>query len=47
MGIKRIEKISTEEIRARSGTANIGEKIREARLIWLGLVERITYCRRD
>ena len=32
MGIKRIEKIRNEEIRARAGVANISEKIREARL---------------
>ena len=31
-GIKRIEKISNEEIGARAGVANIMEKIREARL---------------
>ena len=35
MGIKRIEKIRTEEIRARAGVANISEKIREVRLGWL------------
>ena len=29
MGIKRIEEIRSEEIRARAGLANIGEKIRE------------------
>ena len=40
MGIKRIEKIRTEEIRARADVANISEKIREARLRWLGRVER-------
>ena len=40
MGIKRIEKIRNEEIRARAGVANISEKIREARLRWLGHVER-------
>ena len=40
MGIKRIEKIRTEEIRAREGVANISEKTREARLRWLGQVER-------
>ena len=32
MGIKRIEKIRTEEIRAWAGVANISETIREARL---------------
>ena len=42
MGIKRIEKIRNEEIRARSDVANISEKIREARLRWLGHVERKT-----
>ena len=42
MGIKRIEKIRNEEIRARAGVANISEKIREARLRWLGHVERKT-----
>ena len=34
MGIKRIEKIRNEEIRARTCVANISEKIREARLRW-------------
>ena len=33
MGIKRIAKISNEEIRARACVANRSEKIREARLI--------------
>ena len=42
MGIKRIEKITTEEIRARAGAANISETIREARLGLLGHVERKT-----
>ncbi len=42
MGRKRIEKIRTEEIRAMAGVANIGEKIREATLRWLGHVERKT-----
>ena len=42
MGIKRIEKIRNEEIGARGGVANISEKIREARLRWLGNVERKT-----
>ena len=42
MGIKRIEKIRNEEIRATAGVANISENIREARLIWLGHVERKT-----
>ena len=35
MGIKRIE-----EIRARSGVANISGNIREARLIWRGHREK-------
>ena len=30
MGIKRIDKIRNEEIRARAGVANISEKIVEA-----------------
>ena len=38
--IKWIDKIRTEEIRARAGVANISETIREARLRWL--VERKT-----
>ena len=42
MGIKRIEKISNEEIRARAGVENISEKIREATLRWLGHVDRMT-----
>ena len=37
-----IEKIRTEEIRAISGVANISKNIREARLRWLGHVERKT-----
>ena len=41
-GIKTIEKIMAEEIRVMAGVANIGEKIREARLRWLGHVERKT-----
>ena len=40
--MKRIEKIRNEEIRARAGVANTREKIREARLRWLGHVERNT-----
>ena len=40
MGIKRIEQIRNEEIRASAGVANISEKIREERPIWLGYVER-------
>ena len=42
MGIKRIEKIRNEEIRARAGVVNISEKAREARLRWLGHAERKT-----
>ena len=42
MGIKRIEKIRTEEIIARACVANIGEKIRGVRLRWLGHVARKT-----
>ena len=42
MGIKRIEKIRNEEIRARSGVANISGNLREARVGWLGHVERKT-----
>ena len=42
MGIKRIEKIRTKEIRARAGVANISKNIREARLRWLGHMERKT-----
>ena len=41
-GIKRIEKIRNEEIRARAGVANISEKTRVARLRRLGHVERKT-----
>ena len=42
MGLKRIGKIKNEEIRATEGVVNISEKIREARLRWLGHVERKT-----
>ena len=42
MGLKRIEKIRREGIRAREGVANIRGKIREAKLRWLGHVERQT-----
>ena len=42
MGIKRIEKIGNEEIRARADVANVSEKIREARPRWLGHVEKKT-----
>ena len=37
---KRIEEIRNEEIRARTGVANISENIREAKLRWLGYSER-------
>ena len=40
MGINRIESIIKEEIRANTGVTNISDKIREARLRWLGHVER-------
>ena len=40
--MKRIEKIRNEEIRARAGVANISKKIREAKLRWLGHVDRKT-----
>ena len=39
MGVKRIEKIRNEETRAR-GMANMREKIRGARLRWLGHIWR-------
>ena len=42
MGIKRIEKIRNEELRARAGEANISKKIRAAKLRWLVHVERNT-----
>ena len=42
MGIRRIEKIRTEEIRARAGVANVGVKIREAILRWLAHEETKT-----
>ena len=42
MGIKRIEKIRNEEIRENAGVSNIREKIRQAKLSWLGRVERMT-----
>ena len=42
MGIKRIEKIRNEEIRARARVANASEKIGRARLRWLGIVVRKT-----
>ena len=41
MGIKRIEKIRNEE-EGQLPVANISENIREARLRWLGHVERNT-----
>ena len=40
MGIKWIDKIRNEEIRAMTGMANMSEKIRESRLRWLDHVER-------
>ena len=42
MGIKRIDKIRTKEIRARVSVAHMTENIREVRLRWLGHVERKT-----
>ena len=42
MGVDMIEKIKNEGIRARTAIANISHNIREARLIWLGHVERKT-----
>ena len=42
MGMRRIEKTRTEEIRSSAGVANISEKLREARLRWLGHVDRKT-----
>ena len=42
MGMKSIENIRTEEIRAKVCVANISEKIREARLIWLVHIVRNT-----
>ena len=42
MGTGMIEKIRNEEIRARTCVANISERIREAKLRWLGHVERKT-----
>ena len=37
-GMKMIEKIRTQEIRARTGVANISETIREVRPRWLGSI---------
>ena len=42
MEIKRIEKISNDELRARADVANTSEKIRSAILGWLCHVERKT-----
>ena len=42
MGMKRIEKIRNEEIRSRAGATKINARIGEARLRWLGHVERKT-----
>ena len=41
IGITRIEKIKNEDIRPRAGVVKISEKIIEARLRWLGHVERM------
>ena len=41
-GIKRIEKIMNEEIRARAGVAKISKQITEVWSRWLGHVERKT-----
>ena len=41
-GITRTEKTKNEEIRSKACVANISEKIREARLVWLGHAERET-----
>ena len=38
MGIKRIDKSRTEEIKAKADVADMSEKIREARPRWLGHV---------
>ena len=38
MVIKRIEKIRTDEIRARADVVNISENLREARLRWRGML---------
>ena len=42
MGIKTIENVRNEEIRARIGVANINEKIRDTILKWLGHEEKKT-----
>ena len=42
MGIKMIEKMRNDAMRARACVANISEKLREARLRWLGHVVRKT-----
>ena len=42
MLIRRSEKIRNGDIRTRAGVANISQKIREARQIWLGHVRRKT-----
>ena len=39
-GRKRIEKIRNEEIRARTGVANISERMREVRLRFFGNKQR-------
>ena len=40
MGIKRIENIRNEEIAGRAEVGNKSKKIRDAKLRWLGHVER-------
>ena len=40
LGVSRIQRIKDEEIRRRCGTAGIVEKVREARLRWVGQVLR-------
>ena len=42
MGIRRNEKVSTEEIRAMAGVPNASEKLGEAIPRWLGHVQRTT-----
>ena len=46
MGIKRLDQIRNEGIRAGAGVANMSEKIREARLRWLMVYERPCLLRR-
>ena len=40
LGIRRVEKIRNEDIRVRVRVLNVREEIREARLFWLGHIER-------